>query len=177
LFHAELCPVFRQKNSRFFSKEAYQARLEAELQAFNDCTQVHELPRIFHYWYQKFLAPKLAGLGITDPEQCFFLYAKKYWDAHPGRHMSMVSLGAGNCDMESRLARRLLDAGIDSFSIECLDINETMLDRGREHAKEAGVSAYVAPQKGDFNNWRRSEERRVGKECFSLCISRWSPDH
>jgi hypothetical protein len=23
----------------------------------------------------------------------------------------------------------------------------------------------------------RSEERRVGKECFSLCRSRWSPYH
>src|SRR3546814_4089674 len=24
---------------------------------------------------------------------------------------------------------------------------------------------------------RRSEERRVGKECVSTCSSRWSPDH
>ena len=23
----------------------------------------------------------------------------------------------------------------------------------------------------------RSEERRVGKECYALCRSRWSPDH
>ena len=25
--------------------------------------------------------------------------------------------------------------------------------------------------------WRRSEERRVGKECYSPCRSRWSPYH
>src|SRR3546814_13427359 len=25
--------------------------------------------------------------------------------------------------------------------------------------------------------WRRSEERRVGKECVSTCRSRWSPYH
>jgi hypothetical protein len=25
-------------------------------------------------------------------------------------------------------------------------------------------------------SWYRSEERRVGKECFSLCRSRWSAD-
>src|SRR3546814_18642833 len=24
--------------------------------------------------------------------------------------------------------------------------------------------------------WKRSEERRVGKECVSTCRSRWSPD-
>src|SRR5216110_1628822 len=27
------------------------------------------------------------------------------------------------------------------------------------------------------NSHRRSEERRVGKECVSLCRSRWSPYH
>ena len=26
-------------------------------------------------------------------------------------------------------------------------------------------------------NWTRSEERRVGKECATLCRSRWSPYH
>src|SRR3546814_12301893 len=30
-------------------------------------------------------------------------------------------------------------------------------------------------QHGDFQN--RSEERRVGKECVSMCRSRWSPEH
>src|SRR3546814_14175145 len=28
---------------------------------------------------------------------------------------------------------------------------------------------------GDFRHGRRSEERRVGKECVSTCRSRWSP--
>src|SRR3546814_15662334 len=27
------------------------------------------------------------------------------------------------------------------------------------------------------SNWKRSEERRVGKECVSTCRSRWSPYH
>src|SRR3546814_12853545 len=28
----------------------------------------------------------------------------------------------------------------------------------------------------DFEPWPRSEQRRVGEECVSQCISRWSPD-
>src|SRR3546814_14189114 len=28
-----------------------------------------------------------------------------------------------------------------------------------------------------LNEWIRSEERRVGKECVSTCRSRWSPYH
>src|SRR3546814_13950371 len=32
--------------------------------------------------------------------------------------------------------------------------------------------------RGDVENEvKRSEERRVGKECVSTCRSRWSPDH
>src|SRR3546814_2910514 len=30
---------------------------------------------------------------------------------------------------------------------------------------------------GAFNALRRSEERRVGKDCVSTCRSRWSPIH
>src|SRR3546814_9325756 len=33
----------------------------------------------------------------------------------------------------------------------------------------------LMPQTGSFT--RRSEERRVGKECVSTCRSRWSPNH
>jgi tryptophan synthase beta chain len=31
--------------------------------------------------------------------------------------------------------------------------------------------------KQEVSQDRRSEERRVGKECRRLCRSRWSPDH
>ena len=30
---------------------------------------------------------------------------------------------------------------------------------------------------GGAHHWTRSEERRVGKECASMCRSRWSPYH
>ena len=39
------------------------------------------------------------------------------------------------------------------------------VDRAVEAAQRAGAIA------------RRSEERRVGKECLRLCRSRWSPYH
>src|SRR3546814_15759021 len=50
-----------------------------------------------------------------------------------------------------------------------------------EKAKTEGyrVVTLLVFRQGDFQ-WiavRRSEERRVGKECVSTCRSRWSPDH
>ena len=56
-----------------------------------------------------------------------------------------------------------------------------------ELVKELGVSAIRYPGGNFVSGFRwedsvgpvaeRSEERRVGKECVSLCRSRWSPYH
>lgn len=132
----------------------YLRRMEAERQSFNDCANVHDLPEIFHYWSEKHLAPKkFHQFGITDPDQFFFLYCKKMAEKKSGP-LRMVSIGAGNCDMEARLARRLLDEGISDFRLECTDINQAMLERGREHARQMEVAEHVFPAYGDFNDWR-----------------------
>src|SRR3546814_3914825 len=37
---------------------------------------------------------------------------------------------------------------------------------------------FMEIEKARYNeDWQRSEERRVGKECVSTCRSRWSPYH
>src|SRR3546814_8344172 len=44
-------------------------------------------------------------------------------------------------------------------------------ERGRE------VQEFIEDDLGKAGLARRSEERRVGKECVSTCRSRWSPYH
>ena len=44
-----------------------------------------------------------------------------------------------------------------------------------KYAKEYGISEYVNVLLAIIQV--RSEERRVGKECASMCRSRWSPYH
>jgi molybdate transport system ATP-binding protein len=39
------------------------------------------------------------------------------------------------------------------------------------------IAGLVKPDKGSIILDDRSEERRVGKECLSVCRSRWSPYH
>src|SRR3546814_14973614 len=45
----------------------------------------------------------------------------------------------------------------------------------RDEASSSSNSHSVAV--GVSTSTKRSEERRVGKECVSTCRSRWSPDH
>lgn len=147
----------------------YQERLRREREAFDQYIQVHDLPDIFHYWSNAYLAPKLRRFGISDPEQFFFLYVQKHWQAVGQRPLRLLSLGAGNCDMEARLARRLLDSGISDFSLECIDINSSMLERGREHARSLGVDAQLTLTCADFNDWKpapASQDIIIANQCL-----------
>lgn len=139
----------------------YEGRLKKELENFNECHSVHELPMIFHYWSNKYLRPKLERFGISDPEHFFFVYAAKYHARHPHKPMRLVSIGSGNCDMECRLARRLLDSGIDAFTIECIDINAEMLARGMALANSMQLSAHIHAATGDFNSWRPPHQYEI----------------
>lgn len=135
-------------------RSEYARKLHYERTNFQDCETVHELPAIFHYWSNKHLRPKHERLGISDPEQFFFKYALRQCERNPGNRTRIGSLGAGNCDTEARLASRLLEAGRCDFVVECVDINDDMLQRGRQHAKTLGVDAYLTHEKGNFNRWR-----------------------
>ena len=133
----------------------YKARVDKEIGNFRECLDVHELPPIFHYWSNKHLAPpKFHPFGIRNPEQFFFLYTSRYHEKYPDKKLLLVSLGSGNCDMEARLAKNLVEAGITDFSIDCVDINPAMLQRGRELALAMGVAGHINPVEGDFNAWQ-----------------------
>src|SRR3546814_1416001 len=43
--------------------------------------------------------------------------------------------------------------------------------------KKEKTCAAVRRRECTYRQAKRSEERRVGKECVSTCRSRWSPDH
>src|SRR3546814_12488613 len=49
--------------------------------------------------------------------------------------------------------------------------------REREEGQKGEPSAATGNDQTEGGDGRRSEERRVGKECVSTCRSRWSPYH
>ncbi|MDJ0652683.1 MAG: class I SAM-dependent methyltransferase [Xanthomonadales bacterium] len=135
--------------------EAYAERLQQEQQTYRDCENVHELPEIFHYWSNRYLRPQLERFGFSHPDQFYSFYCRKAFDYKGSqRPLRIASIGSGNCDTEVRLAQALNESGIIDFHIECLDINQQMLDRGRELAEDSGVQVHIVPLRVDFNNWQ-----------------------
>lgn len=142
------------RRGRRYLRADYESRLADEQSRYRDCENVHDLPEIFHYWSNKYLRPKQERFGFSNPEEFFFKFTLRQCELRESGSTRIASVGAGNCDMEAQLARKLVDVGQRHFVIECIDINDDMLERGRQHAFEMGVQEFVTPCKGDFNRWR-----------------------
>jgi SAM-dependent methyltransferase len=141
--------------ARQVSDPDYRARMKSEQATFRDCESVHELPPIFHYWSHRYLGPKLEGVGISNPDDLFASYLCETARCSSGA--LFASIGSGNCDTEVRVAKLLRERGLEDFTIECLDVNEAMLARGRRLAEDEGMGDRIVTTKGDFNHWKPSD--------------------
>lgn len=130
----------------------YSAALEEEKRIYRDRLFVHDLPPIFHYWSTRHVAPLVRRFGFDSPDDLFSRTLEEACSisAEP----RFASIGCGNCDLEVALALDLIRKGYREFSMECIDINASMLDRGRAAARDAGVDARLIFTEADLNRWR-----------------------
>ena len=133
-------------------KTGYEERLAAERNCFAEVSEVHDLPPIAHYWGDKFIRPMAAEFGFNLASELFAKYLALAARRTGGPGL-FLSLGAGNCDTEVRTAQLLREAGLAGFTIECLELNPRMLERGRELAAQSGVAEHLTFVEGDFNLW------------------------
>ena len=131
----------------------YAARLAAEARHYRDDIDVHSLPGIFHYWSNRYVRPKLEAFGFSNPEAMFRKYLGEQFERHQNQAKRFVSFGSGNCNMEIDLALDLRAQGHSDFVIDCVDLNQSMLERGRASAAEREVIAHVNFVQADFNQW------------------------
>ena len=119
---------------------------------FSRCEAVHDLPPIFHYWSNRYLRPKLEAIGVSDPDDFFLRHLARCYDAGTGERR-FVSVGAGACDLEIRLAQALIASGRNRFVIDALDINRSTIEVGVERAAAVGIATQVKPRSCDVNAW------------------------
>jgi SAM-dependent methyltransferase len=131
----------------------YSQRLQAEEKFFNDCQDVNQLPEFYDYWSNKYLRPKLEQLGFSHPEAMFSHYFAEAYTASARTQRAYVSVGAGNCETEVRLAEDLTRRGHTEFVIECVEFNTRLLQQGSELAQRKGLAKHIVAVGGDFNKW------------------------
>jgi len=133
---------------------SYQMRKAAEEKFYRDLVDIADLPRICHYWAPKYICPLTEEYGISQPDDLFAVHfsesAKRCDDMEP----QFLSIGAGNCGTEIRVAQMLKRSGLARFTIECQDMNAHTLARGRELAEREGVADHIRFTECDFNEWQ-----------------------
>ena len=138
-------------------EDVYAQRIGHELHHFDTHLAIHELPAITSYWSQKFLSPLLLEHGFEEVEQFFAKYLREAADRVGGPPV-FASLGAGDCDIEVKTAQILKKCGLSEFTIECLELNPRVLERGRARADEAGVEEHLVFVEADFNHWTAGKQ-------------------
>lgn len=132
---------------------SYESRVEHERSHFGAMENVHDLPPIFHYWSKRYVAPKLTAVGLGPLEDLFLDPIAERCRREEAKTVEVVSIGAGNCEHESRLAAGLVGLGLENFHIDCVDLNGEMLARGRGTAEGLGVSGKLGFMESDIEDW------------------------
>ena len=142
-----------EKDLKHKENNNYSTRMTEELTIYRNQISIHELPEIFHYWSNKFLKPIIQDAGYEDITS-FFVSNMLISGQRTGQEsLRFVSIGSGNCDLEIQIAQKLLSSGLKEFTIECLDVNLTMLDRGKENANVNDVAKHLLFNEIDLNLW------------------------
>lgn len=136
----------------------YSSRLQEEQTRFNRDLDVHDLPAIFHYWSQRHLLPLLAPLGVSNPDQLFSKFLGESALRCAETSPKFLSLGAGNCDTEVRVAELLLQSGWGDFELHCVDFSTEMLGRGEALARQRGVERCIRTIPADLNTWKPQQD-------------------
>jgi len=115
---------------------------------------VNELPEIFHYWSNKFLATDMSRFGFGNPEEFFFYHTRTCLKESKNQPIKILSLGSGNCAFEIRIAEKLLQWQLKDFVLECLETNPEKLEAGKQAVDEAGLGEYFDFTCKDPNRWK-----------------------
>lgn len=132
----------------------YASRIQSELATYAHVVNVSDLPEIHGYWADKYVRPLMEPFGFSSGDGFYVVYLKRIAEKYRDRTIRVVTLGAGNCDLEVEIAKKLVAQGVTNFSIECLDLNEAMLQRGKQLATKGSVEPYLAFTQADINAWR-----------------------
>jgi ubiquinone/menaquinone biosynthesis C-methylase UbiE len=100
----------------------------------------------------------------TSIEEFYVDYIVSASKKNPDKVTQVISIGSGNCDLEVRLAKLVVQRDVINFRIDCLDLNPHMLQRGRMLAQSEGVRNFLGFIEADVNTW-------AVKTGYDVCIA------
>ena len=149
--------------------EETRRRLEEEIARYAECIEVHDLPEIYHFWSNGYILPKLQSCGFESVDDFFVQFIVDACKSSD-RTQKIISLGAGNCDLEVKLAQEVTRQGLTNVHFNCLELNPIMVERGAEMARQHGLIDHFSFDVTNIADWNPTES-------YDICIANHSLHH
>ncbi len=148
--------------------DGYAARVSAELRAYDEVEEVHDLPVAHSFWAERFVLPLFPEIGVGGIEDLWERHISEQCARRAPERARLVSLGAGNAEVEVPLAARLAERGITNLELVLLELNPVMIDRALALAGELGLGDRVRAERADLNTWTTQDSADVYLAVHSL---------
>jgi SAM-dependent methyltransferase len=93
-------------------------------------------------------------LGVSNFEQLCVQYILRHSQEHPEERVEVISLGAGNAEIEIRIAQQLREHDFNRYRIDCIDLSPDMLQRGEKSAAKQGFRERFHFVEVDLARWQ-----------------------
>jgi SAM-dependent methyltransferase len=138
--------------------EDHDARIAAEVELFRNM-DLNALPEIHSYWANKHLIGHLAeAFGVGGIFEVFAQELRASVEA-TGNPL-IISIGAGDAEIEVETAAKMIAGGFTGFYFECLELSPFLMERGNARVKERGLERHLSFTETNLANWR--PERKFG---------------
>ncbi len=140
------------------SAEDPDARIAAEVEIFRNM-DLNALPEIHCYWANKHLIGHLAEAFGVDG--IFDVFAQELRASVEATGNSLIiSIVAGDAEIEAETAAKMIAGGFTQFSFECLELSPFLIERGNARIKERGLERHLSFTETNLAHWR--PERKFG---------------
>jgi hypothetical protein len=141
---------------------SYADRVTQQIHQFTNTAALWKLPPIYSYWNRKYVVPRVQRVsGAGSIFDAYFNAIATAAQAKGGKRTVLYSIGAGDCTVETMLAKRLRAAKITNARVICLELSPVRLERARRGATAMGVADLMEFEETDLNVWRASEPVEV----------------
>lgn len=138
----------------------YKERVKNQIAQYASA-EIHDLPPIYDYWSNTYLRPKLNSVLGVDTVTDFYvehIHERETLVSQP--IVRLLSLGAGDAELEVQIAQGLLAKGLSTFQLECLELSPILIERANQRIHQAGLGEHVTMLPSDLNSWSLPESSR-----------------
>ncbi len=137
----------------------YQARVAQEIAQYA-AGDIHDsdVPPIYDYSADTHIRPRSNSVLGVDTIPAFYVEHIRQRAAHISTPVARIlSIGAGEAELEVQIARALVSSGLETFRLECMELSPILIDKANKRIQEAGLSAHVTMVRSDLNSWFQAE--------------------